>query len=69
MPEKGWAMGQTLRTLRKAHGLSQQELATKAGCAQGLISMIENGLTPSDATLAKLAGAFGIQADNLRTLK
>lgn len=60
-------MGQTIRTLRKAHGLSQMELAAKAGCAQSLISMVECGLYPSEATLTKLAGALGVEPDNLRT--
>jgi len=32
--------------LRKALGLTQQQMAKRLGCSQGLLSKIENGLEP-----------------------
>jgi len=34
-------LGIAISTLRKVRGLSQEQLAEKAGCSRGLISMIE----------------------------
>ncbi|PWV59111.1 cupin domain-containing protein [Plasticicumulans acidivorans] len=48
-------LGERLRQLREAHGLSQRALATRAGVANGIISMIEqNRSSPSVATLKKI---------------
>lgn len=48
-------VGERLRALREAYGLSQRALARRSGVANGLISMIELGRTsPSVATLKKI---------------
>lgn len=47
-------------------GLSQTELATKAGVTQGAISMIENGdRTPSLSLIKEIATALDCTIDEL----
>jgi transcriptional regulator with XRE-family HTH domain len=38
-------IGERLRSLREEHGLSQRELATRAGLTNGTISLIEKNKT------------------------
>jgi transcriptional regulator with XRE-family HTH domain len=53
-------VGQRLRDLRSARGLSIRSLAEKSGLNVNTLSMIENGKTsPSVATLQQLAFALG----------
>lgn len=48
-----------LRELRKRKGLSQKELAERAGVDQSYISLLERGLSrPSDEVLKKILGAL-----------
>lgn len=48
-------VGTRLRTLRQLHGLSQRELARRAGVTNGLISLVEmNRVSPSVSSLKKL---------------
>lgn len=55
-----------IRTYRKSLGLTQEELAQKAGIAQEFISGIEKGRKrPSIEVLEKLCGALGCSADYL----
>ena len=64
-------MGQTfadsLRTIRKKHGLSQQKLAEKAGLSYVMIAKIEQGATkePSVVSMIKLADVLGVSLDEL----
>jgi HTH-type transcriptional regulator/antitoxin HipB len=44
-PKASLELAATLKTLRKAAGLTQAELAQRLGCRQSLISMAENGRT------------------------
>ena len=54
-------IGQTLRTIRKERGLSQRELAARAGLTNGTISLIEkNKTSPSVASLKSLLDAIPI---------
>jgi transcriptional regulator with XRE-family HTH domain len=54
------AASATLRRARLAAGLSQRELAARAGTSQSVIARIEGGQTdPSVGTLAKLLAASG----------
>ena len=54
------AIGDLIRSAREAAGLSQRELALRAGTKQSTISAYENGRkTPSAATLERLAEAAG----------
>ncbi|MGH9322767.1 MAG: cupin domain-containing protein [Vicinamibacteria bacterium] len=51
----GFEVGERLRSVREAYGLSQRVLAKRSGVANGLISMIElNRTSPSVATLKKI---------------
>lgn len=55
------ALGVRLKTLREAFGLSQRELAKKAGVTNSNISMIEQGLvSPSVHSLSRILNAFPI---------
>nr|WP_185985711.1 cupin domain-containing protein [Aureimonas mangrovi] len=54
-------VGSRLREIRAQHGLTQRELATRAGVAHGLISMIEqNRSSPSVASLRRILGGIGM---------
>lgn len=54
-------IGKKLQSIRKAHGLSQRELATRAGLTNGTISLIEqNKTSPSVASLKSLLDAIPI---------
>ena len=56
--------GALLREARTASGLSQAELATKAGVTQSVISVYESGnRQPSIPTLAALIAATGYELD------
>ena len=62
MPETTFDLGLRVRTLRKERGLSQRELADSAGLSPNAISLIErNEISPSVATLQRLAGAFDVR--------
>ena len=53
------ALGHRLRILREAFGLSQRELAKRAGITNSNISMIEQGqVSPSVHSLTKILDAF-----------
>lgn len=59
-------VGQRLRTERRARGLTQAELAERAGIALETVSRIEQGHTrPTIRTLDKIAGALGIPVRDL----
>ncbi len=52
--------GPVLRERRLVHGLSQEQLARRAGTTQAAISRIERGdVSPTFATLRSLLGALG----------
>ena len=51
-----------LRAARERAGLTQRELARRAGSAQSVVARIEQGRTdPSSATLARLLAAAGFE--------
>ncbi len=55
-----------IKEIRESLGMTQQDLAIKAGLAKPLISMIENGERfPSDDALHKLCEAFGVQEEDI----
>ena len=55
------ALGQRIKALRVERRLQQRELAQKAGLTPSMLSQVESGrLTPSLATLGKVAGALGV---------
>ncbi len=54
-------VGERLKTLRQDAGLSQRQLAERAGVPHGQISMIETGRSsPSVASLRRILGGLGI---------
>ena len=53
-----------LRTARTRAGLSQRDLARRAGTAQSVVARIELGATsPTWETLSRLLGAAGFELD------
>jgi len=60
------AFGKVLRKLRKAQGLSQEELAHQARTGQPYISLLEAGHhSPSLLTMGLLAAAFRMTVSDL----
>ena len=58
--------GQTIRRLRKTHGLTQEQLAELTETAPNSISRIERGLlTPSLPTLIKICNVLETTADTI----
>lgn len=54
-------VGERLKTIRKLKGLSQRELAKRAGVTNSTISMIEkNGVSPSVSSLKKVLSGFPV---------
>jgi len=61
-------IGERLRSLREQHGLSQRELAGRAGLTNGTISLIEkNKTSPSVASLKSLLDAIPISMTDFFT--
>lgn len=59
-------VGGRIRCFREQAGLTQQELAEKAGLRQSHISRLEKGHhSPSALTMEKIAGALGIAVSEL----
>lgn len=55
--------GSLLRAARRGAGLTQRELARRAGTAQSVVARIESGQTsPAADTLARLLAAAGFEA-------
>lgn len=60
-----------IKQLRRKLGLTQTELARRAGIKQGVLSYIENGRTkhPRVDTLAAIAAALGVRIEDLMEKK
>ena len=59
-------MGDRLKQLRKARGLTQLAVQMKTGIEQALLSKFENGeRVPPTETLVKLADFYEVSADYL----
>lgn len=59
-------LAKRIRDWRETRGLSQAELAEKAGFARSTLSKIENGqLSPTFEILLKLARGFGVELSDL----
>ena len=60
------AFGARLRVLRLAAGLSQQDLAVRAGCSRGYVGHLEQGRSlPHRKTIYALARALGADVREL----
>ena len=54
-------LGQSIRKIRQAKGISQGEMQKRTGILRSYLSRVENGHTvPSFATLQRLAGAMDV---------
>lgn len=59
-------IGDKIRDLRKEQGLSQVELASRAGIASAFLGQLERNLkSPTVKTLLKIAGALNISVGEL----
>jgi transcriptional regulator with XRE-family HTH domain len=59
-------MGKTLKRLRRQRGLTQQQLAVKAGISLGYLSRLEVDMhDPKLSMLRKLAKALGVHVTEL----
>ena len=55
-----------IQSLRKAKGMSQEELADKVGVSRQAVSKWESGASdPSTTNLMALAKLFGVEAEDL----
>ncbi len=65
-----FSIGTKIKTLRKAHGLSQEQLANRLGVTAQAVSKWETGLTLPDITLVPaLASYFQVTTDELFDFK
>lgn len=55
----------TIKSLRRDHGLTQEDLAARAGCGLATIQRAEAGKPLSAATIASIAAAFDLPASKL----
>ena len=69
MDEKG--LGKRLQDMRKASGLTQQELCQKSGLSYSTLAKIERGAikSPSIFTIQSIAASLGISLDELLGLR
>ncbi len=66
-PARSPVLGAWIRTLRRARGISQADLATTIGCSTQYISLVELGLTrPTHDRLTALATVLGETVDALQ---
>ena len=62
-------LGERLKAIRKRQGLSQRELAKRAGVTNSTISMIEkNTVSPSFSSLLKVLKGFPMSVEEFFTL-
>jgi len=67
MPEK---IGQRLKMVRKLYGLSQRELAKRAGVANSAISVMEqDSVSPSVASLGKVLTGFPLAVSDFFSIE
>ena len=56
---------QIMLEARKSKGMTQLDLALRAGIRREQISLLEHGLKPSRATAKKVARALGLAPDSI----
>ena len=60
------ALGTAIRTLRKAHGISQEELAHRSHIDRSYMSSIERGMqNPGVMTVVQIAAGIGVSVTEL----
>jgi transcriptional regulator with XRE-family HTH domain len=66
VPKKQWRLGRQMQKVRKARGLTQEQLADKIGTSTPWIGNIETGrVVPNLAMLQKIARALGVKVKEL----
>jgi transcriptional regulator with XRE-family HTH domain len=67
MADAGTFSSSALAELRRAKGMSQEELARRAGLATVTVAKLEEGriADPKSSTVGKLAAALGCPVDRL----
>lgn len=66
MTQRAEVLGQVIRSIRKAHDLSQEDLSHQSGVGRSFLSQIERGQqAPTVETLFKLADALNTSAADL----
>lgn len=70
MPEQGTSFGIRLRSLRQAAGLTQEELASRAGLSPNAVSSLERGTRrrPQPHTVRSLSEALNLSEDERASL-
>ena len=63
--EMFYPIGNRIQQERQKMGLTQEELAEKAGISQNFMSLIENGRNMSLGVIIRLAKIFGVTVDYL----
>ena len=64
--KKNWKLGRSIRKIRKAKGLTQEQLAEKIGTSTPWIGHIETGReVPNLTMLQKIAHALGVKVKEL----
>lgn len=62
------ALGETIRSLRKAQGISQEELAHRSQVDRAYMSSIERGTqNPGVMTIIRIADAMGVSVAEIFT--
>lgn len=63
------ALGHNIKRLREAQGLTQEELAVKAGgkVTQGIVAALEKRDSKASQYAARIAAALGVSVDELLT--
>lgn len=63
-PTHNHHIGAMVRRLRKAKGMTQEELATASGISRGTVANVEDALaSPNIDTLAALAAGLGAELE------
>lgn len=62
------ALGQAIRQIRTARGLSQEEVANRADIHPTWISHVERGSNPAWGTVRRIASALGVEVSELARL-
>lgn len=69
MPALNDALGATIRTFRQNKGLSQEELAARAGVHRTYISQLERGIkSPTLLVLVEISRALDIRSSYLLSI-
>lgn len=66
-PRMHETLGQRVRRLREARGMSQDDLAERSGVSQQAISQLEDDIVKQPRRIIEIAGALGISPEALKS--